>query len=353
MKSKNTALVSGTNKKCGVNRQKGSTLWLSVFLLLIIGGLLAGGYYLWKEQITKIELLHKYVEKIETQLGIKNDTVEVFKENLAKLASEERSYDVILNDRLRMLEDDLARVGKSVRAMQDNMSSQNWLLTEVEYLIKMASQRILIKEDVAGALRLLRRAEELIRQMPGEDQGLVDVRLAISKDIASMEIYREVDVPGTYAELVAVGELIEQLPLITTEIPDVAAGDEAVSQPSMLSEINQAFAGYITIRRHDTDELRALLSPEQRINLRDSIRLSLEQAQTALLRGEQRIYDESLSRTRRWVLQYFVADHFRTQQALRRIDDLIKVRVGQDLPDIAQSQQEIKRYLTDRMRQQN
>lgn len=354
MKNNNSVTSSIVNHSAGITGQRGFALWLSVFLLLVIGALLAGGYYLWKQQQGEMELLHQYVAKVETQLGVKNEAVQEFKKSLAKLTADGQSQDVIITDHLRLLEEDMARVKSDVGRMQQNISQENWLLAEVEYLLKMASVRIMIKQDVKNALALLRKAEALIGELAKEDQGLLDVRVAIAKDIASMEMYREVDVPGTYAELVSIGEMIEKLPLVPTAIPAGAAGEdgEAAKAPGILADINEAFAGYITIRRHDSEELKALLSEEQLLNLRDSIRLALEHAQTGLLRGDQRIYDDSLSKVRRWVLQYFTPDNFRTQMVTGQLEKLIKVRVEHDLPDLAVSQRELKRYLADRMRQQ-
>lgn len=333
-------------------KQKGFALILSIFLLVLIAAIVAGAFYLWKHQTTQIDLLNQYVSNIETQLGIKDEAVKEFRSSLSKLSAETQSQDVILSDHLRALEDDLGSVSKRVAHMERSVSSENWLLSEVEYLLKMADQRILIKEDVKGALLLMRKAEKLIREIPVDDPGLMNVRVAISKDIAMMEMYRNIDVPSTYAELAGLGVIIEELPLVVTRMPE-QSDEEKSEQSNTLSKVNEAFAGYITIRRHDTEELKALLSPEQRLNMRDSLRLALDQAQTGLLRGDQRIYDESLSRIRRWVLQYFVTEDMQTQQVMRRLEDLIRVRVEFDLPAIALSQQELKRYISDRMRLRN
>src|SRR5690554_1790717 len=335
-----------------MSKQKGFALILSIILLVLIAAVVAGAFYLWKHQTTQIDLLNQYVSNIETQLGIKDEAVKEFRSSLAKLSAETQSQDVILSDHLRALEDDLGDVNKRVTHMERSISSENWLLSEVEYLLKMADQRILIKEDVKGALLLMRKAEKLIREIPVDDPGLMNVRVAISKDIAMMEMYRNIDVPSTYAELAGLGVIIEELPLVVTHMPE-QSDEEKSEQSNTLSKVNEAFAGYITIRRHDTEELKALLSPEQRLNMRDSLRLALDQAQTGLLRGDQRIYDESLSRIRRWVLQYFVTEDTQTQQVMRRLEDLIRVRVEFDLPAIAISQQELKRYLLDRMRSRN
>lgn len=350
MKADNVESIQN-NTVTNKHQQKGASAIMSIILLVLMLSLVAGGVYLWSQQKTEIELLHQYVGQIEKQLGVKDDAVKEFRSSLSKLTFETQSQDVILNDHLRALDDDIQLTKRRLNRVERDMASQNWLLSEAEYLLKMADQRILIKEDVKGALELLSKADKLIREMPSDDQGLMHVRVAIAQDIASMEMYRGIDVPGTYAELAALGTAIERLPLLVTEPGKEDGATEG--EPDTLSKINQTFAGYITIRRHDTAELKALLSPEQRLNVRDSMRLALDQAQTALLRGDQRIYDDSLSRIRRWVLQYFVAQDMQTQQVLRRLEVLAKVPVEFDLPSIAESQQELKRYLSDRMRMMN
>ena len=347
----NTQQQMHTNK---FNQEGSATTGIMIVLILIIGGLIGGGYYLHSQQKQEADLMHEYVAKVETELGQKNVAIREFQDSLAKVAADTQSQDVILNDHLRTLEDNLARVNKRLQKVEA-ASNQDWLLSEVEYLMKMAEIRIAMKQDVKGAISILKSAETLIKKMPVEDQGLLDVRVAISKDIASMEVHRNVDVPGSYAALAALGGLIEKLPLVPIEQPATTTDADgnpvaAKKQAKILADINDAMAGYLTIRKHDISDLRALLSPEERINLRDSIRLALEQAQTGLLRGDQRIYDASLAKVRKWLLNYFVTDNFRVKMATKKIEKLIKVQVEYDLPSIADSQQELKRYLADRMR---
>ena len=333
----------------------GFAKWFAMFLLLVIVGGGSGGYYLWSQNKTEIKLLHQYVEQVETRLQTKEKIATEFQVNLAKLAADSESQDVVLYSHLRALEDNLKRIKKRVKKVsEDTLSSQKWLLAEVEYLLKSTDHRIQMKEDVKGAVKLLRSADSLIKKMPMEDQGLMDVRVAIAKDVASLQAYKEIDVPGTYAALSALGDQIEALPLAQAAFdakPEPVEGEEQ-ELPKMLSAINETMSGYLVIRKHDVEELKALLSPDQRINLRDSMRLTIEQAQTALLRGDQRIYDQSLSKVRSWVHKYFIADNFRVQLTIKKVEDLIKVQVQQDLPDIARSQQALKRYLTDKMREE-
>lgn len=334
-------------------KQTGNIMWLAVIQLVVIGVMASTGVYFWKKWTTEVTLLHTYVAKVETQLGIKNDAVNEFKASLAKVNADSASQDVVLGDHMRNLEEHLKGIEGTVKKL--NGANQDWMLAETEYMLKMADLRIGMKQDVKGAVAMLKEVESMLKELPQNDQGLQDVRLALTRDIASLELYREIDVPGTYASLVALGQSIEKLPLAPTKLqePDALLKGEVekphLKGPGMLSKINDTFAGYMTIRQHDTAELKALLSPEQRLNFRDSVRLTLEQAETALLRGDQATYDASLGKVRQWVLEYFVVDNFKVQAANKKIEELSRVQVKQDLPGVADSQQELKRYITDKM----
>lgn len=347
-------IVKSGNFTQGQSRQQGSAAVVFVVAIIIIAGMAAGGIYMFKENKKQMNLLYEYLNKVETDLSFKSQTVEEFKAQLAKVSADSLTQDAVLTDHLKALDDDLSRMQDRVGKVEAS-SSQSWLLSEVEYLLRMADHRILMKEDVKGAVAILKSADSLIKKMPMEDQGLMDVRVAISKDIAALEVYRNVDVPGTYAELVALGEIVEKLPLVPTqpvkaEAAEGEQSEEGEGEVDVLSKINDTLGDYLSIKRYSADELKQMLSPDQRRNLRDSFRLALEQAQTGLLRGDQTIYDKSLARVRNWMLNYFVSSDFRVELATKKLERLSNVQLESQLPDISGSQQELKRYLADRMR---
>ncbi len=328
---------------------------LGAIIALLLIGMALGTVYLKKKHGQEMDHLHQYVAKVEGELGAKNIAVREFQIGLAKISADSQSQDVILTDHIRLLEDALIREAESNKK---NGSTDEWLLSEVEFLLKLADNRIAMKQDVKGAVALMKSAEELIKKMPVEDEGLLTVRVTIAKEIAALEAYRTLDVPGTFAELVTLGETIEKLPLLpvkktgaeaaTTAIVD--AGKPSKGEPKFLSEVDESQAAYVTIRKHDDSELDALLSPDQRLNLRDGIRLALQEAQTGLLQGDQKRYDDNLAKVRQWVGSSFAADNIRVQISTQKLDELAKVSVSNDIPNIVESQQELMRYVTDRMR---
>lgn len=334
--------------------QKRSNLvgWLAAFLLVVLIAVTTGGYFLWQRMQEEISLLSGHVHNLETQVSEKNKIVNAFEDNLAKVAAESKSSDTILNSHLRALEENQIKIGKRVDKADATLTSQVWLLTEVEYLLKTADQRILMKEDVKGAVKILERADALIKKMPIENQGLLNVRVAIRNDISSLQAYRDIDVPGTYAELSALSHQVENLPLIQTEFtpPEGSVYSTAPKSTGIMAKIKSTLDGFFIIRSHNTDDIKSQLSNASIASLRDSIRLVFEQAQTALLLGDERIYNQSLVKVRSWLHQYFVANNFKVQLAIKKIDSLLNIKVEHDLPDISGSQQALKRYLNDRNR---
>lgn len=335
-------------------KQQGAAALVFAIFIVIIAALIAAGIYFYKDNRQRMDLLYQYLGKVEAELDLKKQTISEFRKQLAKVSADSVTQDGIMNDHIKVLDENLTRVSKRVGKVEAK-SSQNWLLAEVEYLLRMADHRILMKEDVKGAIAILKSADDLIKQMPTEDSGLRDVRIAIAKDIASLEIYNNVDVPGTYADLVALGETIEKLPLTPTGNEETKAKEDDklsthAEKEGFIEKVNRTMGDYLTIRRYTDEELKRLLSPEERRNLRDSLRLSLEQAETALLRGNQIVYDKSLNKVRNWLHNYFVASDYRVELAIAKLEKLSSVRVDNQLPDIAGSQQALKRYLADKMR---
>lgn len=339
------------------NQQNGSVLVIVLIFAILFMACAGGGAYFYKKNQERMDLLNQYVSKVETELELKELSASQFKEQLAKVSADLLTQDSAMDSRLKALDQDLERVSAQVKDAVQATSSQSWLLAEVEYLLKMADHRILMKEDVRGAMTILRSADQLLKKMPVDDAGLREVRVSIAKDIAGLETYSAVDVPGTYAALVALGDTIEKLKLMPTEMEkgeeqtaETANTESNDDKVDVLAVINDTMGGYLKVKHYSTDELKTLLSTDERRNLRDSMRLVLEQAQTALLRGDQVVYDKSLAKVRNWLLNYFSTSDFRVELAIKKVESLSSVTVQNELPDIAGAQQTLKRYLADRMR---
>ena len=81
---------------------------------------------------------------------------------------------------------------------------------------------------------------------------------------------------------------------------------------------------YIIIRRRDVP-MQALMDPQWEGLVRQNLRMLLEQAQVALLSGNQTLYRESLQRAQHWVGEFFESDEAAARAMAREITQLADV----------------------------
>ena len=88
-------------------------------------------------------------------------------------------------------------------------SGEDWLLAEVEYLIRLANQRVLMERDVSGALSLLSSADEIVEQTTGI--AAYELRESLAYDIANLKAVSDLDTDGIFLSLSAMASQVTEL----------------------------------------------------------------------------------------------------------------------------------------------
>lgn len=277
---------------------------------------------------------------------------------LRQMVSDQRSDDRAargqLNARLQQLQ---AQLETQQQRLVDLAASDrsDWQLAEAEYLMQLANQRLLLGGDIKAALEQLTAADAALRRI--EDSALLPTRAALAKDIAALKAVEIVDVEGIYLTIAAVSEQAEQLHLIQSmdiqnapAPPEEQAADWSGRLQTGLRAALAKLDQLVQIRRRD-EPYKPLLAPQYEAALRQNLKLMFEQAQMALLSGNQKLYEHSLSKARNWLTTYFTVDEHATQAVATAIDELKARRITMDLPDIADSRRELKAYLNSRRAQ--
>ncbi|TFH85339.1 hypothetical protein EQG41_18015 [Billgrantia azerbaijanica] len=232
---------------------------------------------------------------------------------------------------------------------QQEPDAREWLHAEAAYLLRLANQRLQLERDVEGAIALLRTADERLSE--ANNPALLSVRRAIASEIAILEGVPQVDRTGIYLELSAQQERLAQLPLSREleEIPARAGLQEAPSGgwQQQLARFGEELKDLVVIRHHD-QALESLISPEQESYLRQSARLVLEQAQLALLKEEQDLYEASLDKALTLLDGYYASDREEVQAVVARLESLKGKTIRPELPDISGSQQALASFIEHR-----
>ncbi|MFA5495157.1 MAG: uroporphyrinogen-III C-methyltransferase [Porticoccaceae bacterium] len=257
---------------------------------------------------------------------------------------------------VEQLQGQIADLHLQLNSQQDQLrrlsttSREDWLLAEAEYLLRLASQRILSERQTANAVALMTSADAILRDF--NDTELFPVRKALADDITRARMAEAVDREGIYLRLGALVTAVDRLHSLLPDPQAVALSDaEAVPEPAtwqrrLLANARQALArlvGLVRIERRDLP-LQPMLTLEQEQALRDNLRIVLEQARLALLREEPGIYRASLARAEYWVAGNFEQDH--VAQLFRA--DLAELReqpVVSELPSPTASLRALQEYI--------
>jgi uroporphyrin-3 C-methyltransferase len=290
-------------------------------------------------------------DEIASKNSALRNQVNKLEDELARLDDEREAQNLLLERTQTRLSDAIKQVeaGRST-------SEADWRLAEAQYLLRLANQRVLMEQRPEGALTLLRSADKVLADL--DDVSLYSLRQALAQDIAKLEAVPKLDVEGTYLRLAALIEQSRELPTLSLEqqrqLPDMLkeitpdAVDETLQQDiqSALGRAMSSLESLVVIQQHDR-AVEPLLSPEQGHYLRQNLQLLLEQAQLALLRQQQVIYETSLSRSIELIGRYFDAANSATQALSQALEQLNRLQVAPQMPSINGSLDKLQQHMAD------
>ena len=283
-------------------KPRGSALsWLAFLLALGAAGGAVYPFYLAQQGQSK-------VQKLEATLGAE----------LGALRQQTRTQALALaaqGDALRVAEDTLAeaRSGQQAlaaelaalaqRADADAGSLAAVRLAEVRYLSAVATQRLRLERDVPGTVRLLERADAVLAE--ADQASDVPLRRALGAALGALRSAPRIDTVGLYLEVEQLAGLTDRLPLASpvfrTEAPKAAAAPVPTGVGAWLWE---KLSGLFRLRRTETPSASPLLSEGAAPLLQHGLRLTLSQAQLALLRGDGALWRASLEAAAQRVEKY-------------------------------------------------
>ncbi|MEM1110873.1 MAG: uroporphyrinogen-III C-methyltransferase [Pseudomonadota bacterium] len=342
-------------------RGSGPVAWLALLLALLLGGGIAGGAYWAYPQLQALTQrnteLESDLERLQQQASARQDQaqrISQLEQNLERkfsaaessLAAETQRSEQLLQQKLGRFEGmlnqqraELARYGANDR--------KEWLLAEAEYLLRLANQRLVMAGDVMSAQALLSSADDILEEL--DDVSLYDARAAVAADLAALRAVPRVDVQGIYLRLAALSEQADRL--VIFQMPELEVLPELPEEDSWQARLAQGYdaalaklSDYIIIRRRDVP-MQALMDPQWEGLVRQNLRMLLEQAQVALLSGNQGLYEQSLERAEMWVGEFFESDESTALAMAREIRELQANRVDVELPNVSRSLAEVDKAI--------
>ena len=327
--------------------------WLALLLVLLLAG--AAGWSVMQGMEREKALQQRIGELEMVTRGEQRELQDLERKLQAELntgVQDARAQLATQADAMSNLREQLQRQGEQLEAYSAN-DHESWLRAEAQYLLRLASQRVIMARDTESALALLNSADGILREL--DDSSLHEVRAAVAAEQAALRAVPRIDVEGIYLRLSALIEQAGKLRIF--QLPEQAAQPEAEPSEEWQVRLERGYeeaarklSDYIVIRRRDVP-MQALMDPQWEGLVRQNLRMLLEQAQVALLSGNQTLYVESLQRAQHWVDQFLDTDEAAARAMAREITQLEGQVIQVEMPDMDRSLQALDEAVKRRLQQ--
>ncbi|MCG7899306.1 MAG: uroporphyrinogen-III C-methyltransferase [Candidatus Thiodiazotropha weberae] len=324
-----------------------------VALLAVIASLVFG-YRYWVEMKTTLEQMNRDLAEANQQQSQFAERLmqsqQAFTKQQQQIAEQQQAL-VEQAERVKQAKEAAKKqdtqLYRSLSEIQTKLGGREgqWRVAEAEYLIRVANHRVSLMGDVSTALEALKSADE--RLSASGDPVWSGVREQLAREITQLKAVPIVDQAGISAELTALADQVERLPLHDEGIALIAnekqtAGGESVASTESLAleqivdDLWQGFKSMMVIRHHDRP-VSAMLPPEQRYFLIQNLRLKLENAKAALMGQDASLYQDSLNGALEWLSAYFLMEDPGVSGFKGQLEALTKRDIAPQLPDISAS----------------
>ncbi len=365
LEEKTPAEEPGTAETVAVNshtRRGGSALALFAFLFALAA--LAGTGWMWWQDQASIEQEEKRIyteiarlESSDSELSLKLSQIRNEMDSLAAGdvgAEFEAMQKRLQTDRSKMGEvermiSEQLRLSRSLQAaaesMQGRLLAAEAALTsmstkeldaggeldiaEVDYLLRLANERLQLFSDPAAADQALEVADMHLAALDNPMYlGVRQDLAAARRDLASVKIpdYLEIS-----SQLDSLQTAITTLPFRGVA-PATTSTEEAESD-GWWGKVKSVFSNLVTVRR-STDEENERISLQDKDYIRQRVWLQLEIAHLSLMRRDQQAFRTSLGRVQESLSAWFDSGDNSFETVEQGIDGLLALEVQVDVPDI-------------------
>ena len=316
--------------------EKSRSSWLALVITIIICSLLgAGGYYLWQQQQGNLKNQLSVNSDLQQQLQTINSSFNQLGNTLkSQIANDQQQFDALKNQ-----QDEISAITQKAISITSR-NQKEWTLAEIDYLLRIASRRLQISNDINSAIAAMTAADQRIFDLG--DLSLFPIRKQLNKDIASLKSLHQVDVNGA-------AMAIDQMLALLSSLPFKSINDEIKAQltkPEIVAETreNSGFLDSVIDTVMDIGDikihhrsLQPAASAVQQDQVEHTLQTHLLAARLSLLRYDQVQFRYELKQSLNILLQFYNLTDNRVVQLQTDIDKLNQITLLNQLPNIDSS----------------
>lgn len=316
--------------------------------LVIIGAVTLSAYFIWDNWQERGLILRETDQALVSLNQLTNSLTEQSNDLIAGQSQQTKQVEKLESkiDNLQL------RINTQGRRMAElgSTTRSNWLLAEAVYLSRLANQRLQTERSVKNPLALLESVDLILKEL--DDESLLPVRRALAEDITALRLIKDVDRQGIYLELQAIANNLDALPLM--DIPTQVA---SAKEPSHSDRANEAdvdkgliyeIQSLVRVTKREKP-IEPILQPTEGALVKYNLSMMLEQAQIALLREEQAIFETSLAKADNYLSRFFQSST-NVKAVADRLVVLRQISVQQQLPTINRTLEALETLLVNRQK---
>jgi len=327
---------------------------LSLLAILIALGVGGTGYYIGQQQVTDFQ---KKLIVLENQVGEsasrvtsneKNEQVSQLESGLKAMQNKViqlEEFNKSKTEEITTLQAQIKQVSQLASAQQPN----DWLFSEVDFLLNNALRKLILDNDVDTAISLLKLADETLVKINNTQAN--SIRNAINQDLKKLLSLSSVDQNSVMQKLSQLANTVDELQVLNVNFDDTPENNNKLSdsiedwQQNVEKSATSFLNHFIRISPKQSANKKELLAPNQDIYLRENIRLRLQLAIMAVPRQQDELYKQSLDAVSSWVRSYFDTNSETTQNFLKSVDELSELSIYVDVPEQLASLTLLDKYL--------
>lgn len=306
---------------------KFNQIWFVLVALLIIAALVFGQYRI-ENLLLKQSALEQQLHTLNTQS--QQHTLERGEQN--SLLNQSKKELAAMKGQLAFMQQTLNQI--------PGARLDDWKLAETEYLLRLANQRVYLQQELSAAHGLFDAANQVLADL--DDPALLVVREQIAKEMLLLGQHSQLDRQGIYTQLQAIKQLIHD-----GIQPPQAFKQAQNDNKAPIEEQNlwQQILSLVSVRQRD-QAFNAPLTNTQYQLLEHNLNLMLEQAQWAVLKADNSLYQNSLKHAQAWITENL--RHGKAETLAQQIAELASINVELTTPDVSQSLRVLRQIIQDR-----
>lgn len=256
------------------------------------------------------------------------------------------------NNMKQETQNNIEKLNQMVEKFSQNQPT-DWLVHEAEYLVRIAARTLWLEKDTTAAIGLLQDADARITEL--NDPQILPIRQLIYQDIEALKLIPKLETEQTILSLMALGEQVPSLPLITLTVAREAENADRFTLSEDVSDWREnisktwlKFLETFVVVHSKVGELEPILPAEQRQHLKENLNLKLQVAQWAVSKGKHDIFIKSLNDAQAWLTQYFDLNDVKNKAFIESIESLKGKVISVNTNHKLVSLKAIRKVLTDK-----